>query len=178
MLNKANYIDEFFSLIYEFSKFKIIKVDTFNHILKIEIKVNNYIWKVKFFNATLSTSNLYIFDNLPYFIFSLLKIPKPNVPLIPTLPVINSPTYKLAKFLSTASKLELRMTIQFPIVSISLTKLNICLLNIFMTNFEVESLYTYILVSETVNIKTYPIFNSISSFNLDPSLNLNIDFTN
>ena len=175
ILNKTDYINKLSNLISDPSKFKVLKVDIFKHILKIETKINNFVRKLKSLNVLPPDSDLHISGTIPGSIYGLPKIHKPNVPLRPILSAINSPTYKLAKFLvphlQAITKNEYTIHDSFHFVD---QIKNLSFGQCYMASFDVEALYTNIPVSETINIITQSIFNNMSPLNLDPSLNTDI----
>ncbi|KAG0425394.1 hypothetical protein DMUE_6035, partial [Dictyocoela muelleri] len=100
-------------------------------------------------------------QGIPDVLYGLPKIHKPNIPLRPIISAINSPNYNLAKFLVpildplTKTQYTLTDTIDF-IICLNSSSFGTC----FMTSFDIESLYTNLPISETINIITNELFHN------------------
>ena len=130
-------------------------------ILRIEDKINRFLKKLRD-NGNISENDyktLYVTGSSPSILYGLPNIHKPNIPLRPIVSSINTPQYKLAKFIiphiNILSKNEYTLDNSRDLIN-SVSEMHIDE-NYFMTSFDVESLFTNIPLKETIDI----IVNSI-----------------
>ena len=126
----------------------------------MEDRINNYIRYLKNQGIYLYNS-LYTSGTHPGLLYGLPKIHKPDIPLRPILSSINTPTYKLSKFLVpllepiTSNQYTLKDSFDF-VNFISNLSFNEC----YMTSFDIKSLFTNIPVQETINIISERLFTT------------------
>ena len=106
--------------------------------------------------------DLYASGTSPGILCSLPKIHKPNIPVHPILSTLNTPNYKLSKFIIphtehlADSEYILKNSKEFFDVIKDIRPPDTAV----MASFDVESLYTNILVKEIINIITDALYNS------------------
>ena len=169
ILDRQDYILKMTELLSDTSKYRTLPhTDTLKHIKAIEDKLNRLTRPLKsniFNHQTLHTSG-----SSPGIMYGIPKTHKPNTPLRPVLSAINTPSYKLAKtFIPVLSHLT---TIQFTVPdSFSLSELlhNTSFQQSYLTSFDIQSLFTNIPISETIEIIMNSLFSSPSSLVADLS---------
>ena len=133
-------------------------------ILRTEDKINRFIKKMKD-KGNINESEykqLYVCGSSPGVLYGLPKVHKVNIPLRPIVSSVNTPQYKLAKFIipeiSILSKNEYVLENSKDLIS-SVSHLEIKD-EYFMCTFDVVSLFTNIPVKETINIIVNSIYDS------------------
>ena len=127
------------------------------HTLNLEDKANRLIKKMKE-NGTISESeykHLYVVGSRPGIMYGLPKTHKENIPTRPVVSSMNTPFYKLAKFLipdiERFSKNEYTLGNSYEFFD-KIRHLDLS--GKFIVSLDIESLYTNIPVKETINILT------------------------
>ena len=169
ILNKSDYIDKMENIISDTSKFsKITTMDPFKLSLKYELKINDFLRKLKS-NKTidnLTYKSLYCSGTSLGTMYGLPKIHKENAPLRPILAAYNSPSYRIAKFLVpllkplTTNHYTIKNSYDFQksISNITLPQ------NSFLTSYDVTSLFTMIPLQETIDIICSKVFSNTNNF--------------
>lgn len=158
IMNKTDYVSKLKTVLSDVSKFKILDVDVFKCILRIEDKINNCLRSFKKRNLlTEYYQSLFCSGTVPGRLYGLPKVHKNknknNIPCRPILSAINTPSYKLAKFFVpildslTRNIYSIRDSFQFADF-LSTLSLEDC----YMASFDVESLFTNLPVRETCDI--------------------------
>ena len=103
ILNKLDYIGKVESLLSDRNTFQSF-TDTespLHKTMKIEDKINRFLRKLKQNNNITETEykDLYVSGSSPGILYGLPKIHKPNTPVRPIISSVNTPNYKIAKFL-------------------------------------------------------------------------------
>ena len=168
ILNKSNYENMMQTILNDKSKFKQIQhIDPLQLILRCEDKINRFLRQLKTSKtitpitySTLSTSG-----STPGIIYGLPKTHKPNHPLRPILSACNTPNYNIAKYL--VKLLTPLTTNQFTIknsYTFAQNITNISSHNRTMHSFDIESLFTNIPLTETIDICLDKIFSNTNTF--------------
>ena len=169
ILNKDTYIQRMEELLADRTKFEKVPIESdkdYNHIWNQELRVRNTLKELV--NSKAITEQQY--DRLapsgsrPGIMYGLSKVHKQLVDgfpkLRPILSAINTPTYKLAKFLVTImeplTKNEYTVKDTFTFAH-DIRSQNA---NVWMSSFDVDSLFTNIPLEETINICCNELFKS------------------
>ena len=164
ILDKSDYNNKMCNILEDISKFQLIDCDNwFKLIFKIEDRINRFLATLKT-NKTISDStydDLYVSGSSFGTLYGSPKVHKgPSVPLRPILAAYNLPNYKLAKFLVpllshlTDNAHSIKNSFTF---SQFITQQNS---NSHLVSYDVESLFTNIPVSETIDIIISKLFPS------------------
>ena len=160
ILDKKSYLDKMKGIISDESKFEVIEIDEnkyLNFVLNSQDKIKNVIKKIKD-KGNLSLSDYERISPVgtrPGILYGLPKVHKPvinNIPSFrPILSAINTPSYKLAKYLvpilSSLTFNEFTVKDTFHFVK-DIAELDS---KTFMASLDVESLFTNIPLNETIN---------------------------
>ena len=156
ILNKTDYIDKTMEIINDETKFRKVNDDPFKLMLSLQTKLNNYL-KGLYESSKISLdvyTSLRISSAKPGILYGLPKIHKSTVPIRPIMSAIDTFNYKLSKFIGplispiAENEHTIRSTQEFAkeIREKSFDG------NIYMTSFDISSLYTNVPTKETVNI--------------------------
>jgi len=161
ILNKSDYVTRMEALLADTSKFKQLHIKKgcdYNHIANQEIRISKALRDIK--NKGAMSDALYQDLNptgtQPSVMYGLAKIHKPtvnNVPKFrPILSAVNTPTYKLSKYLNQL--LKPFTTNQYTTMdSFSFaTDINLQNSSLYMSSLDVDSLFTNIPLHETIKI--------------------------
>ena len=152
------------------TKFKKVEMqDSFLTSVRLEDRINNFLKKLTNKNIISEETykHLYVSGSAPGILYGLAKIHKPNIPFRPILAAYRTAMYKLAKFLIpliepfTYNEFTVKNSSEFYKSIISLNSSNT---TGFMVSYDINSLYTNVPVSETVNILCNNIFSSQQFF--------------
>ena len=165
ILNKADYTDKMENIlsdpdVYENCPFEEPKLK----ILRTEDKINRFLKKLKD-NGNITENeykHLYVSGSSPSIMYGLPKTHKPNLPLRPIVSSVNTPQYKLAKFIipDIMHLAKNEYTLENSKVLIDSTSNMKIQDSYFMTSFDVESLYTNIPLKETIDIIVNSIYDN------------------
>ena len=156
ILNKAVYVDKTLEIIDDETKFRKVRKDPLKLMLSLQTKINDYLYGL----YTSSKISLDVYTSLrissakPGILYGLPKIHKPTLPIRPIMSAIGTFNYNLSKFIVPVispiaeNAHTIRSTQEFArdIREISLDG------PIYMTSFDITSLYTNVPTKETVNI--------------------------
>ena len=171
LLNKTEYIQKMDQILSDTSKFTFIGPPDCRMIFKAEDKINRTLKQLKD-NSTISDevyNKLYSSGSSFSILYGLPKVHKRNVPLRPILAAYNAPNFAIAKYL--VPLLNEIATNNHTLSKSSFFTQEILNQNpqSFMVSFDVESLFTNVPLSETIDIiinKLFPTQNStFHSFN-------------
>ena len=174
IIDKTSYIDKMSEMIEDSSKFEEITDMPFSkYTWKIEDRLNNFLRKVKeklsISGDTLKT--LHASGCAPGILYGLPKVHKPdfatNFQFRPIFAAYNNPCYKLAKFLvpylTPYASNEYSLSNSYTFVS-QLSEFENTE-KLFMASLDIESLYTNVPLTETINIILSQIFTaSLTTF--------------
>ena len=165
ILDKKDYLDKMETILSDPRIFENCSHDDPKlKILRTEDKINRFIKKLKDKGSITENEykNLYVCGSSPSVLYGLPKVHKLNLPLRPIVSSVNTPQYKLAKFIipeiSNLSKNEYVLENSKDLIN-SVSHLDIQD-NHFMCSFDVESLFTNIPLKETINIVVNSIYNN------------------
>ena len=161
ILNKTDYVERMNELLQDQSKFRTLRMSNgsdYNYIINQEIRISNVLRKLKN-NGSMTESTYQRLNptgSQPSVLYGLAKVHKPtvnNIPkLRPILSAINSPTYKLSKYLNSLLKPfttnEHTVKDSFAFAAEIQTQQT----SNYMASLDVDSLFTNIPLSETINI--------------------------
>ena len=148
------------------SKFILVRDPILKTIRQVEDKINRVVLKLKKLGMLSEEAYLSIHSSgsLPGILYGLPKIHKIGNPLRPIFAACGTPAYKLAKFLVpiltpiTRNEYTIINSYHFAQELNSLTVPP----NVYMTSFDVESLFTNIPLKETVDIAMHSLFHSVT----------------
>ena len=170
LMDRNNYVDKMNVILNDYKNFEKLHFVQFpKHILNLEDKANRIIKKLKDGNNISENEykSLYVVGSGPGVIYGLPKIHKQNTPMRPVVSSINTPFYKLAKFLipaiETFTRNEFTLNNSFEFFD-KIRNMN--LENKFIVSMDIVSLYTNIPVKETINIATELIYENGNFRNL------------
>ena len=104
-MDKSDYISKIKGLLNS-SKFSPLKTNIFKHVLHIEDKINHFLRSLKQNNLLPNQyPSFHTSGTVPGVLYWLPKTHKTNLPIRPILAGINSPNYKLAKFVVPLQRL-------------------------------------------------------------------------
>ena len=155
LLDKRDYTNKMLTLLSDTSKFSIVNEPFHKVAFRSEDKVNRLLLKLKNLNKISSSNynNLHTTGSSFGILYGLPKIHKgSSVPLRPILAAYNQPNFKIAKFLAdilspfTSNQYTISNSFHFVDQVKSLQT------NEFLVSFDVESLFTNIPLTETINI--------------------------
>ena len=165
ILNKKDYLDKMETILSDSRIFENCPSDDPKlKILRTEDKVNRFIRKLKDKGSITENEykNLYVCGSSPSVLYGLPKVHKLNIPLRPIVSSVNTPMYKLAKFIipeiANLSKNEYVLENSKDLIN-SVSHL-VVENSHFMCSFDVESLFTNIPVKETINIIVNTIYDN------------------
>ena len=172
IVNRSDYVSSMLDIISDTSKFELLSFSFDKYTRKIEDKLNNFLHKVKD-QITTSCHNikdLFASGCAPGILYGLPKIHKPDFSskfqFRPIFAAYNNPCYKLSKFLvpllSPYATNEYTIDNSLSFVN-SLKQFNGSADNLFMASFDIESLYTNIPLTETVEIILNYVFTEPTS---------------
>ena len=180
LLDRKTYVQKMDELISDRTKFSEIKESIQVYSLRVEDKINNFLRKLK--NMSLlpdeTYKKLYATGSGPGILYGLPKTHKANFAsnyqLRPIFAAYNAASYKLAKFLVpvlapfTTGEYTVDNSFTFCQKICSVENAN----HLFMTSFDIESLFTNIPLYETINICLNYLFPNDSSTTLGLSRKL------
>ena len=154
------------------------KEDPLQKTLKIEDRLNRFLKKLKLNNNITETEqkDLYVSGSDPGILYGLPKIHKANTPIRQILSSIDTPSYKLAKFLIphidhlAENEYALRNSKEFFDVLSHTTIPN----GAVMASFDIESLYTNIPIGEAIEIIANRMYEEDNDFKGLSKKNLHI----
>ena len=181
LLNRNDYINKMEHVLSDGTKFTLVGQPTFSTIFKIEDKVNRTLKQFKddslITNDTYNT--LYSSGSAYSVLYGLPKVHKRDVPLRPILAAYNSPNFATAKYLVpllsdlTSNQYTLNNSSSFIPQILHQNPFS------FMVSFDVQSLFTNVPLSETIDIiinKLFPqddtLFHSFGKHNFRKLLEL------
>ncbi len=155
VMDKASYVDKVKVILSDTTKFVQVLVDPFNHILKLEDKLNRLLRNLK--DTVISTeiyNYLYASGSIPGTLYGLPKVHKEGCPIRPILSAIGTFNYNLAKYFVpllrplTTNNYTVKNSATF-VNEIKNLKFGF---PVRMASFDVKSLFTNIPLDETINI--------------------------
>ena len=172
LLNRNDYNQKMNEILSDSSKFSKVGSPQFSTIFKTEDKINRTLKQLKddqILNDQ-SYQSLYSSGSSFSVLYGLPKVHKSNVPLRPILAAYNSPNFSLAKFLvpllSGIANNEYTLSKSSDFIPEILHQSS----NSFMVSFDVQSLFTNVPLSETIDIilnKLFPTENTLfNGFNV------------
>lgn len=167
ILDRSSYVDKIKTILSDRSKFCTVTEPLHKVLLRVEDKVNRVLAKLKK-SGILSEkayNDLHVSGTNPGILYGLPKIHKLLIPLRPIFAACGTPTYKLAKFLVpilsplTTNDFSIKNSYQFAsdIRNLTITP------EMVMASFDVESLFTNIPVSETIDIAVNSLFQNCNT---------------
>ena len=168
LLNRTDYIQKMEDVLSDDSKFTFVGSPNFSNIFKMEDKINRTLkqFKDKSMISDETYNTLYSSGSSYSILYGLPKVHKRDVPLRPILAAYNSPNFAIAKYLvPVLSKLTSN---QHTLSNSSSFIPEILHQNShsFMVSFDIQSLFTNIPLSETIDLiidKLFP--NNTERFN-------------
>ena len=168
ILDRVTYINKMLNIIADRDKFQLLPEAIDVYTRKIEDKINNFLRKIK--NAfTVDYKTLLATGSAPGILYGLPKIHKHDFntkfQLRPIFAAYNNPCFKIAKFLVphlsflTTSELTVENSRSF---LDGLKQFDNKANKLFMTSYDIESLYTNLPLRECINIVLQYIFKSPS----------------
>ena len=167
IMNKADYINKMENILSDATNFENHPHDDpITKTLRIEDKINRNLKKLKE-NGIITESEyrqLFATGTSPGVMYGLPKIHKENIPVRPILSSTNTPNYKLSKFLIphishlSKNQYSLNNSKEFfeHVSNLDLPETSV------MASFDVESLYTNIPITETIEIISDAIYENNS----------------
>jgi hypothetical protein len=170
IMDSAEYVKKINIILQDVSKFKIVTDDVRKITTRIEDKVNRTVDKI---NKHLQNHNLDLLPNVkssgstPGILYGLPKIHKQSVPLRPVLAAYNTAPFKLSKWLVkiltpfSINEYSLKNSYHFAEV---IADSQLDLKDSVLVSYDVESLFTNIPVTETINIIINEIYSDKDFF--------------
>ena len=154
LLNRDDYIQKMNLILSDSSKFCKIGSPEFSTVFKIEDKINRTLKKLKDDGLLdgLTYNSLYSSGSSFSVLYGLPKVHKTEVPLRPILAAYNSPNFSLAKFLVPLLSNLTNNQYTLPNSSKFIPEILQQHSNTFMVSFDVQSLFTNVPLSETIDI--------------------------
>ena len=169
ILNKADYDAKMVDILSDTSKFRKIELqDHFKYTIKIEDKINRHLKKFVT-NKSITQpqyNELYCSGTQPGVMYGPPKTHKHNTLLRPILAAYKTPSYNIAKFLvtllqdHTTNEYTIKNSYEFQkwVTQIHLPQVP------FLASFDVQSLFTNIPLTETIDLICNKLFNSATKF--------------
>ena len=161
ILNKRDYLNRMEELLSDTSKFKRLRIKKgcdYNHIANQEIRISKALRDIRNRGAMLEAlyQDLNPTGTQPSVMYGLSKIHKPTVNNVPNfrpiLSAVNSPTYKLSKYMNkllkpfTTNQYTTKDSFAFA------TDINLQDSSLYMSSLDVDSLFTNISLKEVIKI--------------------------
>ena len=163
VLDKCSYIGKMETILSDNTKFKPVMTDPFSFLLTHEDKVNRILRKLKSKNTIDETTfqSMYCSGSKPGIMYGLPKIHKDGCPMRPILSAIGTYNYSIAKhlvpILEPISISEYTVKDSF---SFAKELSDLRFRNCVMASFDVQSLFTNIPLSETIDICINELFQN------------------
>ena len=154
IMDKTDYVGKMGRILSDKTKFKEIKGDMFDIIVKLEDKLNRMLRSIKDKIGSITFNNLYASGSVPGIMYGLPKVHKVGIPLRPIVSSIKTAGYNLARFLQPL--VTPLTTNQFTVLNSSNFVKEVLTLELpreyILTSYDVESLFTNVPLDETLDI--------------------------
>ena len=161
IMDKTDYTEKMKSILCDTTKFRILKTNISDHILKLEDKLNRILRTIKPLIGEFAYNNIYSSGSKPGCLYGLPKIHKVGNPLRLIVSSIGTFNYNLAKFLvPIISPITINEhTIENSSKFVDELLANDLPQNFVMASFDVESLFTNVPLKETTDIIVNKLMN-------------------
>ena len=170
-IDRPKYVQSMTAVISDAPKFEPMVTPIGKYVPKTEDKINNFLWKMKNlgFMSESVFKNLFVTASGPGVLYGLPKVHKPDFstkfPFHHIFAAYNTPSFNIAKYL---------LPVLSPLTTNEFTVDNSCKFservtnihnanNLFMTSFDVESLFTNVPLHETIDICPNSLFTCPAS---------------
>ena len=168
ILDRTEYVQKVEAILKDKSKFRLITESAFSFITRVEDKLNRLLRELLKLEIINKNTFAYLSPSgtSPGVLYGLPKTHKINVPIRPILSTIGTFNYNLAKYLVpiieplTTNEYTLKNSFEFVKDIKSINNNN----NVVMASFDIQSLFTNIPLTETIEIITNHFFENQTKF--------------